>query len=67
MRTGGRIGLIGWVAGLDHGFHKVGRETRYTIGPAVQREILDSLLELNHERYAEEVIQGLHAKNKTAS
>jgi hypothetical protein len=48
--------------GLDHGFHKAGRETRYTIGPAVQREILDRLLELNRERYAEEVAAGLHDK-----
>jgi hypothetical protein len=50
--------------GLDHGFHKVGRETRYTVGPAVQQEILDRLLELNHERYAEEEAQGLHDKGK---
>lgn len=62
------IRAYGWedrieaVGGLDHGFHKVGRETRYTIGPAAQREILDSLLELNHERYAEEVLKGLHDK-----
>jgi hypothetical protein len=62
------IRAYGWedrieaVGGLDHGFHKVGRETRYTIGPAAQREVLDSLLELNHERYAEEVAQGLHDK-----
>lgn len=46
------IRAYGWedrieqVGGLDHGFHKVGRETRYTIGPAAQCEILDSLLEL---------------------
>ncbi|MFI7492688.1 Eco57I restriction-modification methylase domain-containing protein [Micromonospora echinaurantiaca] len=48
--------------GLDHGFHKAGAYTRYTIGPAVQREILDRLLELNHLRYAEEVAKGLHDK-----
>ncbi|MGI9000192.1 MAG: Eco57I restriction-modification methylase domain-containing protein [Pseudonocardia sp.] len=47
---------------IDHGFHPVARETRYTIGPAAQREILDRLLELNHERYAEEVAKGLHDK-----
>ncbi|GLZ14517.1 hypothetical protein Acsp04_47520 [Actinomadura sp. NBRC 104425] len=48
---------------LDHGFHLVNRrEPRYTIGPAAQREILDRLLELNHERYAEEVRLGLHDK-----
>jgi hypothetical protein len=64
------IRAYGWedriekVGGLDHGFHKVGRETRYTIGPTAQREVLDSLLELNHERYAEEVAQGLHDKKK---
>ena len=50
--------------GLDHGFHPVGRETRYTVGPAVQREFVDRLLELNHERYAEEVAAGLHDKKK---
>jgi hypothetical protein len=50
--------------GLDHSFHDVGRETRYTIGPAIRREILDRLLELNHQRYAEEVAAGLHDKKK---
>ncbi|MEU4282359.1 Eco57I restriction-modification methylase domain-containing protein [Nocardiopsis dassonvillei] len=62
IRAYGWEGRIEEVGGLDHGFHKVGRETRYTIGPAAQREVLDSLLELNHERYAEEVAQGLHDK-----
>ncbi|MET8337646.1 Eco57I restriction-modification methylase domain-containing protein [Streptosporangium canum] len=47
---------------LDHGHHTVGREIRYTVGPAVQRELVDRLLELNHARYAEEVKQGLHDK-----
>ncbi|RKN32455.1 hypothetical protein D7044_14590 [Micromonospora musae] len=47
---------------LDHGFHKAGAYTRYTIGPAAQREILDRLLELNHQRYAGEVAKGLHDK-----
>ena len=49
---------------LDHGFHPAGRDLRYTIGPAAQREILDRLLELNHARYAEEVAAGLHDKKK---
>ncbi|SFP25269.1 hypothetical protein SAMN04489713_112293 [Actinomadura madurae] len=55
----------GWddlVPQLDHGHHPVGRETRYTVGPAVQRELMDRLLELNHERYAAEVAAGLHDK-----
>jgi len=66
------IRAYGWeeriaaVGGLDHGFHPVGRETRYTVGPAAQREILDSLLELNHERYADEVARGLHDKGAKA-
>ncbi|MBE3011912.1 hypothetical protein IL992_22320 [Microbispora sp. NEAU-D428] len=52
---------------LDHGFHAVGgRETRYTVGPTAQREFVDRLLELNHERYAEEVAKGLHDKKKSA-
>ncbi|MFI0370846.1 Eco57I restriction-modification methylase domain-containing protein [Actinomadura sp. 1N219] len=55
----------GWddlIPQLDHGHHPVGRETRYTVGPAVQRELVDRLLELNHERYAAEVAAGLHDK-----
>ncbi|MBB5773730.1 Eco57I restriction-modification methylase domain-containing protein [Nonomuraea jabiensis] len=47
---------------LDHGRHPVARETRFTVGPAVQRELVDRLLELNHARYAEEVKAGLHDK-----
>jgi hypothetical protein len=61
------VRAYGWVDlidELDHGFHTVGRETRYTIGPAAQREILDRLLELNHARYAAEVTAGLHTKGK---
>lgn len=50
---------------LDHGFRPVGRDLRYTIGLAAQREILDrALLELNHERSAEEMAAGLHDKKK---
>ncbi len=63
VRAYGWTERIDAVGGLDHGFHPVGRETRYTIGPAAQRELLDSLLELNHERYADEVSQGLHVKS----
>ncbi|MFF5180701.1 Eco57I restriction-modification methylase domain-containing protein [Micromonospora sp. NPDC000316] len=59
----------GWddllVQGLDHGFHKAGAYTRYTVGPAVRGEILDRLLELNHQRYKEEEAQGLHDKKRS--
>ncbi|MGQ0777202.1 MAG: Eco57I restriction-modification methylase domain-containing protein, partial [Pseudonocardiales bacterium] len=49
---------------LGHGFHDTRQGRRFTIAPDVQIEVLDRLLELNHERYAEEVRQGLHAKKK---
>jgi len=35
---------------------------RFTIDQDVRWEVLDRLLELNHERYEEEVRQGLHGK-----
>lgn len=55
----------GWddlVPQLDHGHYDTGREMRYTVPRAVQRELVDRLLELNHERYAAEVAAGLHDK-----
>ena len=51
--------------GLDHGFHDLGRETRYTVGPVVRQEMVDRLLEENHRRYAEEVAAGLHDKKSS--
>jgi hypothetical protein len=47
---------------LDHGFHDTPQGVRFTLGPAARTEVLDRLLELNHERYAEEVTAGLHGK-----
>ena len=47
---------------LQHGFHDTKQGLRYTISEAARREVLDRLLRLNHERYAEEVKQGLHDK-----
>ncbi len=49
---------------LGHGFHETKFGTRFTFAPAPRQEVLDRLLELNHERYAEEVRQGLHGKPK---
>ena len=58
------VRAYGWddllAAGLDHGFHETRQGPRYTIGATVRQEILDRLLELNHERYAEEQRAGLH-------
>jgi len=39
---------------LDHGFHESKQAIRYTISEAARREVLDRLLALNHERYAQE-------------
>ena len=36
---------------------------RYAVYPDARREVLKHLLILNHERYKEEVKQGLHYKN----
>ncbi len=55
----------GWTdLDLGHGFHDTRQGRRFTIDPVVQVDILDNLLELNDERYAEEVLQGLHSKAK---
>jgi hypothetical protein len=51
---------------LDHDFHETRQGIRYTLGPVVRQEMLDRLLELNHERYADEVRRGLHDKKGAA-
>jgi hypothetical protein len=47
---------------LGHGFHETKQGVRFTISESARREVLDRLLRLNHERYDEEVAQGLHDK-----
>ncbi len=55
----------GWTdLDLGHGFHETKQGVRYTISELARREVLARLLKLNHERYAEEVKQGLHEKKK---
>ena len=49
---------------LGHGFHETKQGIRFTISESARREVLARLLKLNHERYAEEVAQGLHDKGK---
>jgi hypothetical protein len=44
---------------LDHGFHDTAQGTRFTISAAARREVLKRLLELNHQRHAEEEARGL--------
>ena len=48
---------------LGHGFHDTKQGLRYTLSEGARREILDRLLELNHQRYDEEVAAGLHEKS----
>ena len=52
---------------LGHGFHETKQGVRYTISEPARREVLARLLKLNHERYAEEVAQGLHDKKKSSA
>jgi hypothetical protein len=52
---------------LGHGFHPTKQGERYTISESARRTVLDRLLALNHQRYAEEVAAGLHDKKKPKS
>ncbi len=60
----------GWTdLDLGHDFHATKFGTRFTFAPVPRQEVLDRLMELNHERYADEVRRGLHgnAKGKAKS
>jgi hypothetical protein len=51
---------------LGHDFHETKQGVRFTISEPARREVLQRLLKLNHERYAEEAKQGLHGKKGAA-
>ena len=51
---------------LGHDFQETKQGVRFTISEAARREVLQRLLKLNHERYAEEEKQGLHGKTGAA-
>lgn len=56
----------GWTdLDLGHGFHTTKQGVRFTISEPARREVLGRLLRLNHERYEEEVRQGLHEKGRS--
>jgi hypothetical protein len=60
----------GWDVDLEYDFHETQRGTRYTMSPDAQTRILDLLLQLNHERYEQEVQHGAHrpeAKRRRAA
>jgi hypothetical protein len=52
---------------LGHGFHETRQGIRYTISEEARNEVLGRLLQLNHERYEEEVRAGLHDKGAKKS
>jgi hypothetical protein len=57
------VAAYGWNdLDLGHGFHATKQGERYTISESARRTVLDRLLQLNHERYAEEVKTGVHEK-----
>ena len=63
----GVAAAYGWAdLDLGHGFHETRQGVRFTISESARREVLARLLKLNHERYAEEVKQGLHEKGAAA-
>ena len=47
---------------LGHGFYVTAQGVRFTISEEARRAVLNRLLELNHQRYSEEVAAGLHGK-----
>jgi hypothetical protein len=49
---------------LGHGFHETPQGGRYTLSEHARREVVSRLLQLNHERYEEEIRMGLHEKKK---
>ncbi|WP_378056546.1 Eco57I restriction-modification methylase domain-containing protein [Actinophytocola glycyrrhizae] len=58
----------GWTdLDLRHGFHDTRQGRRFTIDPVVQVEILDRLLELNFERYDQEVKGGRRATKRASA
>ena len=57
------VNAYGWNdLDLEHDFHLTKQGERFTISESARREVLSRLLLLNHERYEEEVRQGLHDK-----
>jgi len=47
---------------LGHGFHHTKQGLRFTVSEEARQKLLQRLLKLNHERYAEEVARGVHDK-----
>jgi hypothetical protein len=57
------VASYGWGdLGLEHSFRETSHGTRFTISQTARQDIVDRLMDLNHQRYAEEIAQGLHEK-----
>lgn len=55
----------GWTdIAYAHSHYETQVGVRYTISPDARREVLTRLLALNHERYAREAAEGLHAPGR---
>lgn len=55
------VAAYGWSDfDMGHGFHTTKQGERYTLSEPARRTILERLLALNRQRYAEEVKAGLH-------
>ena len=52
---------------LDHQHWETPQGIRFTVNPAAKDELLDRLLELNHERFRAEVAAGLHESKGRAA
>jgi len=58
----------GWAdLDLGHDFHETKQGVRFTISGPARDSVLDRLLALNHQRYAEEDKAGLHDKKAKGS
>lgn len=62
LGTAGKDFIVTSGTGYEVDYLPENDRTRYTIHPDARKEILKRLLLLNHERYEEEVKQGLHGK-----
>ena len=45
---------------LGHGFHETKQGLRFTISESIRHNVTNNLIELNRDRYEEEVHEGLH-------
>jgi hypothetical protein len=52
---------------MDHDFQETRQGVRYTFGPATRTELLDQLLELNHQRATAEAAAGLTRQRRAGA